>query len=1035
MKKVRRRPDHNQDVDDTEASAADGEATNNWALAMPAAASWNIDAQDSSDEAAEEAEGPVADAVGEVASGAATAVQAILACIICGARSDAARWFSVNKVYSANGKVTDIAVGNLCWFCGTGCDVYPGRSPTDIITELRKPDFKAEWDKVINAIRMATERAFKQKQVSSNSSTGIKVTKRCAFILHDVFAATFDFPPAAMGQKVITLTGPENTPISGVLVSNHNLPASVPHFDIEVFWTSDRSLQSVLLSPEDIRREGHAEDRFTHSAQRMVSGRDSALKLASLQKLPTHSFLNQRKEEILKTRVADEAKAAAQLAINDSAGVGMAATIVTSGGSALLDDDEAIAVAAPLAAAAVPGSGKKITPRKTASSGPPASGVRLRGQSIAIASLAGTPRTGSRGSAGSVAGGATARATSGTCLLSMDEIPEGTPEGADTLDLIAILQGWRCGREIKGLRNAANKLADDGGDGEKAKIETQLLLCEAARALQMNNISKPTSDLNEVTKNVHLLSLNGVSLPVPHKQLITRRKAAVYLQQGDSDAWLDCIALVGPESDEAWIVMKPRWRCCIVDSDDQERTIAEWYMSVFNDTWFRWFNNACSEDDNTGDHLAGISCSLALATAMQMEDVPAYMKVPLEVVGKMSRGFVGLLSAVPQSFEVSVEDTEYLLPASGKTTDLVKDLPTHGKSLCTKFFTNSVWTRRQKEFRLSFSAHMLQGPKVLQLQNDLDKLAHDNKDAIDIAACQRVIKDFVDNVPVWKKDMRKGATARLQATMLRLLQIAWKSVGEGGSEGNMAVGLAVKQATHVMDVTQDVRTLHQQALERLALWESAGAHQRAQAALTAYVAAPTAGQLGEVVPALQALAEDKSTLPKEITGRIQEACTAFLQNLRGLDIYDHVTHMVAFMKLPIVASLSPELDLLLPLIQSVGDVGISDTQLRGRECSLADRRSCLHAHGKLLLAVVKQVNAQVVAASELIRSNAEALREDLKQHVQNFQALGFLGSLVQRGVPQQRRGQSFRTLGVLSVAQSTTHSPSTPPYKRSFTDS
>eukprot|EP00974_Lingulodinium_polyedra_P027727 2678780-Lingulodinium_polyedra.AAC.1 len=51
----------------------------------------------------------------------------------------------------------------------------------------------------------------------------------------------------------------------------HTVPPGVPHFIVEMWCASDRSLDTTLLASTDVFREGQAADRFKLACQRQTA--------------------------------------------------------------------------------------------------------------------------------------------------------------------------------------------------------------------------------------------------------------------------------------------------------------------------------------------------------------------------------------------------------------------------------------------------------------------------------------------------------------------------------------------------------------------------------------------------------------------------------------------------------------------------------------------------------------------------------------------------------------------------------------------
>ena len=92
---------------------------------------------------------------------------------------------------------------------------------------------------------------------------------QAAFVEVSIFNSFFSTTPNTVSQKVVSLTGPDFTTLEGVLISLTDMKTIPelrrlpPHF-AAVFYETDRALQEVLLSPDQIRRVGQADERFQY---------------------------------------------------------------------------------------------------------------------------------------------------------------------------------------------------------------------------------------------------------------------------------------------------------------------------------------------------------------------------------------------------------------------------------------------------------------------------------------------------------------------------------------------------------------------------------------------------------------------------------------------------------------------------------------------------------------------------------------------------------------------------------------------------
>ena len=95
-----------------------------------------------------------------------------------------------------------------------------------------------------------------------------------------------------MNVKVIGLTGPGLVKLEGVIISLADMKTlpklqKLPHHIVEVFYESDRVLQDVLLSHDQIMRLGQADERFQYSCRALGNSLPGPLKDLGMCQLPS----------------------------------------------------------------------------------------------------------------------------------------------------------------------------------------------------------------------------------------------------------------------------------------------------------------------------------------------------------------------------------------------------------------------------------------------------------------------------------------------------------------------------------------------------------------------------------------------------------------------------------------------------------------------------------------------------------------------------------------------------------------------------
>ena len=236
----------------------------------------------------------------------------VLTCEICVATSDTARWFVTHVVISVDGTEISEAKDQLCWGCGGSRECWPLLEVSECIDKYHKDfSYRTEFNVVRAAVAAATARLLKEIHVFSSRSCGVRVSLRAALVPLEAFASHFGMPASSCGYKPVTLPGPENSLVEGILLLRKNLPESLFFHDVELYSNTDRELRTALLAPADIRREGHAPERWSKACKAMVGSRDVQLKASGMAKLLDHTAVQSAIKEKQKER--QDADATVQL--------------------------------------------------------------------------------------------------------------------------------------------------------------------------------------------------------------------------------------------------------------------------------------------------------------------------------------------------------------------------------------------------------------------------------------------------------------------------------------------------------------------------------------------------------------------------------------------------------------------------------------------------------------------------------------------------------------------------------------------------
>jgi hypothetical protein len=369
------------------------------------------------------------------------------------------KWFAYHRLVTGD-SVAEQPTGDYCFVCGTALEVWPLSPKEELVQRFHQSSaFRKEFHAVRAGVDQAMVSAWRSQRVSGMRSCGLKVTMKVALVELSAFNVHFETPATAFKDlKVIQLMGPENLLIEGVLMSIAELPPNLPHFEVELFSYVQRGLEDILLKESDLKRAGHAQDRFAYACQAMVKERALSLKGTGPFKLPSYSAVANEKATIQREREGSSSAGDLQLSGNAEMD---AQRVETVSGSSLLDCDgdeaaqkkkaKGAAKAKPSAAARMASPGSKQTPQPQRGSAkkpsvlqPSVCGAR---SSMSVSSRA-------SGGAGHSVPQQPAHGA-GSVLLSMDGAGAASDAGgpsssrADMFNIQEVLQGWQCGRELK----------------------------------------------------------------------------------------------------------------------------------------------------------------------------------------------------------------------------------------------------------------------------------------------------------------------------------------------------------------------------------------------------------------------------------------------------------------------------------------------------------------------------------------------------------------------------------------------------------
>lgn len=289
---------------------------------------------------------------------------------------------------------------------------------------------------------------------------------------------------------------------------------------------------------------------------------------------------------------------------------------------------------------------------------------------------------------------------------------------------------------------------------------------------------------------MRLLAINGETLPVTHKQAISQRYAQKSLYTGvtSTEDWCECISLGMLPPDVPWDPAKACWGACLdTHAPEDPAALAQvlelWLTSVICDAFMRAFTAASENEgpketqpliafctaflevpaharfftnDGSGDHDSALGSDGDLQTG----SIPSYMHEPLRCMGKLARACVGLCWPAPTDHGVTLEDVCYLVPDG--VSKLTQDIPRLGRVLANQVHASEVWKRRRMTFERHLGASVVEVPRLLKLQGEIDAAVQagwaDGEDKI-MQRLAGIGKAVTEKMPAWRDQLRPGVAA------------------------------------------------------------------------------------------------------------------------------------------------------------------------------------------------------------------------------------------------------------------------------------
>lgn len=203
-------------------------------------------------------------------------------------------WYTVSRCTTEDGRIIEEDIGDLCWVCGQALDVFCMENRDDLITNYQGDigGWRQKVDLVRKGVEAGSYQKHKEQEVASTKALEIKVTLEVGLVTLQVFEAHFGVAAQKIvGIKVVSMLGPENTTLIGILMSASQIPPELPHYKVQMSSISQRSLKDILVNPTNIVWKDQCGDRYNYTCGKMVNGRDPGLKGNNALTLPDYEAM------------------------------------------------------------------------------------------------------------------------------------------------------------------------------------------------------------------------------------------------------------------------------------------------------------------------------------------------------------------------------------------------------------------------------------------------------------------------------------------------------------------------------------------------------------------------------------------------------------------------------------------------------------------------------------------------------------------------------------------------------------------------
>ena len=275
------------------------------------------------------------------------------------------------------------------------------------------------------------------------------------------------------------------------------------------------------------------------------------------------------------------------------------------------------------------------------------------------------------------------------------------------------------------VKTALKNLTEESSETLREELELKQTLAAAATALQVRKLL--VAAVPEVAKNCQLLLLQGVSIPLHHRMVISMRAAVVHLGNNEASKWVQALSVARQAE---WDPKDISFAGCMTDlaaavqEEGDEPSAAESPLRIFQEVYpaavfpdgFMRRLNAASVEGSAEESVAAAApllelCRIYLEQLKRESEeikIPECVKKVLQDCGKVMRGIQCMASAEPTSAELA--DLEYIMPKNATSAAVLKDLPRLGRIFVSKFRREEVaglLCAREEPFALPLHIHSM----------------------------------------------------------------------------------------------------------------------------------------------------------------------------------------------------------------------------------------------------------------------------------------------------------------------------------------